>query len=273
MTTANLNNQTNANNSSVVLAAQPSEMGIRQTMSSLEIAEEVGKPHNDLLKSIRKMEPAWTKVNGGKFSLVNYIDSKGELRPCYEFNHEEFVYVISKFDDERRARLVMRWGKVETGQAAPMYQIIQQPVQPQQTPTDYSLEEKFKAIELSCKTLRKSAASKTRMVNSIIVPMGLPAFDYVETEGVFLSAKDCLNKYPVTYKGKKLSAVTFNQIMIKQGYLEEIPHPKGRTSLKLLTEKGLKWGKNDSSTDHPNSITAHYDVKRFPELQKELGLK
>ena len=64
MTALNLNNQPNVNNSSVVLAAQPSEIGVRQTMSSLEIAEEVGKPHKDLLKSIRKMEPAWTKVCG-----------------------------------------------------------------------------------------------------------------------------------------------------------------------------------------------------------------
>ena len=42
-------------------------------MSSREIAELAGKPHNDVLKSIRSMEPAWEKVNGGKFSLVEYI--------------------------------------------------------------------------------------------------------------------------------------------------------------------------------------------------------
>ena len=41
-----------------------------QTMTSLEIAELTGKPHNDVLKAIRKMEPAWMKVNGGNFSLV-----------------------------------------------------------------------------------------------------------------------------------------------------------------------------------------------------------
>ena len=36
-------------------------------MTSLEIAEITGKPHNDVLKAIRKMEQAWVKVNGGKF--------------------------------------------------------------------------------------------------------------------------------------------------------------------------------------------------------------
>ena len=34
----------------------------RQTMSSLEIAKLTGKPHNDVLKAIRAMEPAWEKV-------------------------------------------------------------------------------------------------------------------------------------------------------------------------------------------------------------------
>jgi phage regulator Rha-like protein len=35
----------------------------RQTMSSLEIAKLTGKPHNDVMKAIRKMEPAWEKVH------------------------------------------------------------------------------------------------------------------------------------------------------------------------------------------------------------------
>ena len=52
-------------------------------MTSLEIAEVTGKPHNDVLKAIRKMEQAWLKVNGSIFRLVDYTDSKGELRPCY----------------------------------------------------------------------------------------------------------------------------------------------------------------------------------------------
>ena len=33
------------------------------------------------MEAIRKMEPAWEKVNGLKFQLVEYRDAKGELRP------------------------------------------------------------------------------------------------------------------------------------------------------------------------------------------------
>ena len=38
-----------------------------QRMTSLEIAQLTGKPHNDVLKAIRKMEPAWEKVAQGNF--------------------------------------------------------------------------------------------------------------------------------------------------------------------------------------------------------------
>lgn len=53
-----------------------------QTMTSLQIAEATGKMHKDVLKAIRTMEPAWVKVNGGKFAPVDWGPqnevSKGE---------------------------------------------------------------------------------------------------------------------------------------------------------------------------------------------------
>ena len=52
-----------------------------QTMTSLEIAELTGKQHNDLMKAIRKMEPAWVKIAQGNFSLGSFKDANGQLRP------------------------------------------------------------------------------------------------------------------------------------------------------------------------------------------------
>ena len=39
-------------------------------MTSLEISQLIGKPHNDVMKAIRKMEPAWESERQGKFSLT-----------------------------------------------------------------------------------------------------------------------------------------------------------------------------------------------------------
>ena len=86
---------------------------IKETMSSLQIAEITEKPHNDVMKAIRAMEPAWIKVNGGNFSLVDYTDKKGEKRPCYELSKIECLYIATKFNDEARAKLILRWEQLE----------------------------------------------------------------------------------------------------------------------------------------------------------------
>lgn len=86
----------------------------KEYMTSREIATITGKPHNDVLKAIRAMENAWVKVNGGNFSLVEYTDAKGEKRPMYQLNKKECLYIATKFNDEARAKLVIRWEELET---------------------------------------------------------------------------------------------------------------------------------------------------------------
>ncbi len=103
-----------------LLLANNSEKMVRsilikvQTMTSLEIAELTGKQHKNVMQAIRNMEPAWEKVNGLKFQLVEYRDAKGELRPCYQLTKTECLYIATKFNDEARARLVLRWEELES---------------------------------------------------------------------------------------------------------------------------------------------------------------
>lgn len=86
------------------------------TMTSLQIAEIGNKRHKDVMRSIRNMEEAWYKVNGRKFALVEYTDEKGEKRPCYNLTKEECLYIATKFNDEARAKLVLRWMELESRQ-------------------------------------------------------------------------------------------------------------------------------------------------------------
>ncbi len=85
----------------------------QQRMTSLEIAEITGKPHGDVMKAIRKMEPSWAKVSQGNFSLASYNDAQGKTRPCYSLTKTECLYVATKFNDEARAKLVLRWEELE----------------------------------------------------------------------------------------------------------------------------------------------------------------
>ena len=87
-------------------------------MTSLEIAAVTGKLHKHVMEAIRKMEPAWLKVNGSNFRLVDYTDSKGEHRPCYALSKMECLYIATKFNDEARAKLVIRWHQLERQRVA-----------------------------------------------------------------------------------------------------------------------------------------------------------
>nr|DAN43856.1 MAG TPA: KilAC domain protein [Caudoviricetes sp.] len=82
-------------------------------MSSREIAELTGKPHNDLLKAIRKMESSWYAITQGKFSLSEYTDPTGRKLPEYQLTKREVLYIATKFNDEARAKLIVRWEELE----------------------------------------------------------------------------------------------------------------------------------------------------------------
>ncbi|TYP89467.1 Rha family phage regulatory protein [Sphingobacterium allocomposti] len=86
---------------------------IQQTMSSREIAELTGKTHDNVLKAIRNMEEAWVKVTGVKFNVSEYKDPTGRKLPMYELTKKESLYVATKFNDEARARLILRWEELE----------------------------------------------------------------------------------------------------------------------------------------------------------------
>ncbi len=85
----------------------------KNTMTSREIAEIAGKRHTEVLRSIKTMEPAWEKVTERKFALSEYVDSSGKKNPEYELTRDECLYVSTKFNDEARAKVIIRWSELE----------------------------------------------------------------------------------------------------------------------------------------------------------------
>jgi phage regulator Rha-like protein len=65
------------------------------------------------MEAIRRMEPAWVNMAGSNFRLGSYKDANGQLRPCYELTKTECLYIATKFNDEARAKLVLRWEELE----------------------------------------------------------------------------------------------------------------------------------------------------------------
>lgn len=100
-------------------------LNTNDTMTSLQIAEVTGKLHKDVLEAIRNMESAWVRTTGRKFPLSEYKDSTGRRLPMYVLTKTECLYVATKFNDEARAKLVIRWEELEREQQAGGFRVPQ----------------------------------------------------------------------------------------------------------------------------------------------------
>ena len=101
---------------------EPDAPSAEKIITSIEIASLLGKPHNDVLKAIRKMEPAWEEVHQGKFSQMQIQEKLPNggyrMRPCFMLTKAESLFVATKFNDVARAKLVLRWAELETSKRA-----------------------------------------------------------------------------------------------------------------------------------------------------------
>jgi phage regulator Rha-like protein len=239
----------------------------KKTMSSLEIAELAGKQHNDVLKAIRAMEPAWEKVTEGKFSLSEYKDSTGRTLPCYELNYQECMYIASKFNDETRAKLVLRWDALETGKAEPIITSVKTEVK---QPT---ISDKMKAATWAAKFLNLNESSKLIIAKQILEPYNLPLPDYTPSKGVLKSASKLLAEMGLK---KQISAQVFNKRAIEKGYLYDIERDSShgqKKQFKSITEKGLSYGENQVSPNNPRETQSLWYADKFSELLGILGFQ
>ncbi|MDD3431190.1 MAG: Rha family transcriptional regulator [Bacteroidales bacterium] len=59
------------------------------------------------------MSPEYWRVLILFCSSTYSASAKGEKRPMYELTETECLYVATKFNDEARARLILRWEELE----------------------------------------------------------------------------------------------------------------------------------------------------------------
>lgn len=92
----------------------------QKTLTSVEVAEMVGKPHNDLMKDIRRYT---SQFNEGNISYVEfftentYLDKKGQERPCYLVTKKGCEFIAHKLTGvkgtEFTAKYINRFHEME----------------------------------------------------------------------------------------------------------------------------------------------------------------
>lgn len=256
----NFNIQPNVNNSNVVLAAQPSEIGVRE-MSSLEIAEVTGKRHDAVLRDIRNLLEQGVAAHN--FVESCYTDKSNKKSPCFNLTKKGCLILASGYNAVLREKIIDRWEALETGQATPIYQ---QPKQEQLT-----MKDKMNAATWAAKFLNLNDASKLLMAQQILAPTGLILPEYTSSKGFLLSADKLLKNH-----GVGMTSHAFNLAMEDKGlvtYRERPSKSKGIKRFPILTNKGLKYGENQVHPKCQQQTQIRYYEDKFEELLKELKLK
>lgn len=224
-----------------------------QTMTSLQIAEITGMRHSDVMRSIRNMESAWVKIAQRNFALGSYTDANNQARPCYQLTKTECLYIATKFNDEARAKLVIRWEELETEKRVPAPR-----------PAGPKVSDRIRAAKFLASFLNLNESSKLLLAKSIAEPLGLPTPDYTPSKGVLRSCAELLKEHTAP-----LTPQQFNQRMIQRGYMVELTRPSskgGVKKFKSIVADGLQYGENQVNPNNPKSTQPLYYADKFGEL-------
>ena len=129
------------------------------------------------------------------------------------------------------------------------------------------LEDKLRAATWAVSFLNMNEASKLQLAKAVLEPLGLPSPDYVASKGVMHSASELLKRF-----GSKMSALKFNQKMVKLGFLKEETR-QGTTRIhkfKVITEKGKYYGENQVSPKNQSETQPRWYDDKFEELLKAI---
>lgn len=229
---------------------------------SREVARMIGKPHNDLMKSIRQY---CDYLNEGEISPVDffvestYPDNKGETRPCFHCTRRGCDMIANKLTGRKgvlfTARYTTQFEKMENYIKAGKVSGIQFPLQ-----------EVVESIEVVARSLRVNEAGRVKMYHDFYKDVGIPTgFLPVYVPGrVQFSATTLLRKI-----GAPASAVAFNRLMLEQGFLEQKTRPSSKGGSKkfwCLTEAGQRYGENQINPSNPHETQPTYYEDTFEEL-------
>lgn len=86
-------------------------MSIKETMSSLQIAEITGKQHAHVMRDIRNLLEQG--VGQSNFGESSYINSQNKEQPCYELTKKGCLILASGYDALLREKIINRWEELE----------------------------------------------------------------------------------------------------------------------------------------------------------------
>jgi len=227
-------------------------------MTTIEIAEQTGKRHDNVLADTRKMIVELY----GESSLLSFQESfiatNGKSYHCYALPKRDVLTLVSGYSIALRSKIINRLEELENKKPVNNFQLPE------------TIQCQLMGAETIARMLNYSDTSKINIVSRVYKANNLSSSflpEYVENAKVIFSATELLRR-----TGAEIGIRQFNKLLLSAGYLEEKTRPssKGTSKFKALTDKGLKYGQNDVSPHSELQVQPHFFENSFTELYSEV---
>lgn len=237
------------------------------TITSLEVAEMIGKRHDNLLADIREYIKEFSLLNfkEREYFIKSTYKNRGKSYPCFNVTKKGCEFIAHKLTGikgtEFTVKYIDRFHDMEDYIKNDSRLLV-------------SFKEQVQSLEVVADMLRMNEASKLLMLENFYkqynIPTAfLPKYEYNDSRQ--LKALSTLLKE----NGCEVSAVKFNQKLIECGYVEERERPSskgnGTKKFKALTENGLKYGENAVNPHNQKEVQPLYYSNTFMELYKAVA--
>ena len=235
------------------------------TITSLEVAEMIGKEHYDLLKDIRRY---CEQFSLGKIPLSDFFEEstyrtdRGKEYPCYKVTLKGCEFIANKLTGIKGTEFTVKY----INRFHDMEDYIKQ------DESKGLIEQSAFMVKFVADDMKVNDASRILMYENLCkdfnIPTGfLPKYEHngsrqLKALTTLLKENSC-----------KVSAVKFNQKLIECGYVEEKERPSsksGTKKFKALTEKGLKYGENAVNPHNQKEVQPLYYEDTFRQLYSEV---
>ena len=247
---------------------------VRNTLTSLEVAEMIGIRHDSL---IRKLEGDSKQVGivatlrdhdfvvTEYFVESTYLDSQNKERKCYEITKKGCEMIAHKMTGEKgiifTAKYIERFHTMED--------YIKETHQPQLNHYEQAKAE-IDLLGVTARVLNLNDNSKLLCVTNIYNNHNIPTNilpQYTESKGQLLPATELLKRSNVN-----ISTIKFNKLMMEHGIIEEKTRPSSKGIKKYKSLTNTYYGENQVSPKNPKETQILYYEHRFDELLHKLNL-
>jgi Rha family phage regulatory protein len=234
-----------------------------KTISSLEVAEMVGKEHKELLRDIRRY---CEQLGESKIALTDfftestYRTNQNKELPCYMVTKKGCEFIAHKLTGVKGTKFTALY----INRFHEMEDYIKKESR------ESKIEQSAFLLKFVADDLRVNEASRLLMYENLCkdfdIPTGfLPKYEHngsrqLKSLSALLEENHC-----------GISAVKFNKLLLETGYLEERERQSSKGNgvkklFKALTEKGLKYGENAVSPHNQKEVQPLYYSDLFVEL-------